>query len=161
MLGEGIIEDIKSLAATGLDVRNIAAALGLEDGEVKDALGKTEKALVAPEVKGLVAVEYKANDRIVSEDEHEEVIETILGIARYSENDNAKLKACQWIHEEKIGRNKEKHDAMINRSVRGGGDLGGGGNVFIQIQEAKERAAKIKEKAMSGEVIELVEEGEA
>lgn len=156
MLSEGIIEDIKSLAGSGLGVKDIAAALGVEESAVDNVL--SSRPAGEGEATSSSLIKFRSDEDIISDSDHEECIETALNIAKYSDNDAARLKAIQWLHNEKIGRNREVHQAMLARSSRGGANLNtGGNNIFVQIQEAKDRASAIKQKVAEGNVVEVEE----
>ena len=151
MMNELVKEDIFNLFANGLDPEEIADSMCITLEEVKACIVQNKNELVARDTSPeMVNAMVKQGRCLVSDEEHSVAIKQLVEIAKFSDNDSARLKAIQIIHDEKTGRAEERHLAELVRATRGVG----AGDSFIDIEDKLAKAKKIKERAMAGRVIE-------
>jgi hypothetical protein len=150
-----IKEDILGMFTSGLPAGEIAECMCLDLAEVTEVIEGAShgemQSMVASEA--AVGIMVKPVSEMISSDEYSAVVESVLAIAKHSDNDSARLKAAQYVIEEKTGRNAERHLAELARSSRGAGTT----NVFINVDDQLAKAREIRKKVLAGHVVEIIE----
>lgn len=147
-MNDSVAEDVLRLYEdNGLSIDEIC--LELSDMSLEPL---AVKALLSAK-SGLYRATVKANQTtglVVTNEDHQLLIESLKTIALGGENENARVKAAIYLHEELTGRNQKRINALKDNSRIGGAALIANG--LVALSDKLRRAREIRDKVMSGEL---------